>query len=266
MGFFERHFQTFVPPSLQALASKKTSKLLAALSAQECSKLEAVLVAKPALTAPLIRCLVGSEYLLESCCREPFLLFDWLLTEAAHSPLSANRMNELAPPIAGANRSTDSLDSSLRNFRRRIMLAIMWQDLNRSASFKETAAMTTALAELCLQRAATFHFDRLVEEVGNPIGNKTAGIQPFLVIGMGKLGGGELNISSDIDLIFTFPEAGHTDNAKKSIDNQLFFYASGSALDKNIAQCHCGRFCISNRYAFAPLRRQWRIGAQFFGA
>ena len=234
MSFLEHHYQSSVPLALQGLASKNVSRLLAALSPQECAALEHKLLKQPTLAASLIRCLVGSEYLLDSCCRQPSLLFDWLLMEVAHSPLSLNRIKELASSIIFDSRSIECLNHNLRHFRRQIMLAIIWHDLNRSASFKETTLLTTALAELCLQQAAIFHFDSLVAELGNPIGNRTGAIQPFLIIGMGKLGGGELNVSSDIDLIFAFPEAGCTDKEKSSIDNQLFFTRLGQRLIKTL--------------------------------
>ena len=234
MSFFEHHFQSSIPLSLQELASKNSSRLLTALSPQGCAELEHKLLKQPTLATSLIRCLVGSDYLLESCCRQPSLLLDWLLVEVAHSPLSVTRMKELASSIVFDSGSIECLSRNLRHFRRQIMLAIIWHHLNRSASFKETTILTTALAELCLQRAAIFHFDSLVEESGNPIGKKTATIQPFLIIGMGKLGGGELNLSSDIDLIFAFPEAGHTDKEKNPIDNQLFFTRLGQRLIKTL--------------------------------
>jgi [glutamine synthetase] adenylyltransferase / [glutamine synthetase]-adenylyl-L-tyrosine phosphorylase len=234
MSFFERFFQTSVSPALQASASKNVSKLLAALSTQERSQLENILVKEPTSAAQLIRCLVGSEYLLESCCRKPSLLLHWLLTEAIHSPLSISRMRELMASAVCNSQSIDSLDINLRHFRRQLMLAIIWRDLNRLASFEETASAMTALAELCLQEAASFHFDRLAEEAGNPIGNETTTIQPFLIIGMGKLGGGELNVSSDIDLIFAFPEVGCTDHGTRPIDNTLFFTRLGQRLIKTL--------------------------------
>lgn len=233
-AFFERYFQAFVLPSLAAPAIANTSKLLAALSAAECRRLENIVADEPTVAAQLIRCLVGSEYLLECCCREPSLLLHWLLTEVVQSPLSIARINEVMTATVGNSQSPDALDANLRHFRRQIMLAIIWRDLNRLDSFTETAAATTALAELCLQQAAVFHFDRLVAEVGAPIGDNTRTVQPFLIIGMGKLGGSELNLSSDIDIIFAFPESGHTDHATRPIDNQQFFTRLGQRLIKTL--------------------------------
>jgi glutamate-ammonia-ligase adenylyltransferase len=58
----------------------------------------------------------------------------------------------------------------------------------------------------------------------------------MLVLGMGKLGGGELNFSSDIDLIFTYPESGETQGARRSLDNQQFFTKLGQKLINLLSQ------------------------------
>ena len=84
--------------------------------------------------------------------------------------------------------------------------------------------------------------------------------QRLLVIAMGKMGAYELNISSDIDLIFAYPEAGQTVGGTRSIDNQAFFIRLGqkliAALDK-----HSGRgLCLSGGYAPAPLWSEWPPG------
>ncbi len=53
---------------------------------------------------------------------------------------------------------------------------------------------------------------------------------PLLILGMGKLGGGELNFSSDIDLIFTYPHNGETSGGRRSVENQQFFTKLGQKL------------------------------------
>ncbi|ODS24599.1 bifunctional glutamine synthetase adenylyltransferase/deadenyltransferase [Candidatus Endobugula sertula] len=67
-----------------------------------------------------------------------------------------------------------------------------------------------------------------------PRGASSKAPQQLLVLGMGKLGGGELNVSSDIDLIFVFSESGETDSDTASIDNQLFFTRLGKRLIKSL--------------------------------
>src|SRR6185369_9541833 len=62
-----------------------------------------------------------------------------------------------------------------------------------------------------------------------PIGGDSKTVQEMLVIAMGKLGGCELNVSSDVDLIFVYPEDGDTDG-RRSVSNQDFFSRLGRKL------------------------------------
>jgi glutamate-ammonia-ligase adenylyltransferase len=121
------------------------------------------------------------------------------------------------------------LSRQLRLFRRREMQRIIWRDLNRLSDLIETTRDVTLLAEACIQVALDYLHPIVADHFGRPIdswGNE----QKLLVIAMGKMGGGELNLSSDIDLIFAYPEAGDTKGAKRSVSNQQFFERLGQKL------------------------------------
>ncbi len=79
----------------------------------------------------------------------------------------------------------------------------------------------TRLAEVCIGAAVSLHHRALALAHGEPRDRDGAG-QELVVIGMGKLGGGELNVSSDIDLVFVYPSDGSTDGGR-AIDNREFF-------------------------------------------
>jgi glutamate-ammonia-ligase adenylyltransferase len=121
------------------------------------------------------------------------------------------------------------LANQLRRFRRREMQRIIWRDLNRLASLSETTRDVTLLAEACINVALDCLHPIVVADLGMPIG-QSGNEQRLLVIAMGKMGGGELNISSDIDLIFAYPEAGETQGARRSVSNQEFFVRLGQKL------------------------------------
>jgi len=121
------------------------------------------------------------------------------------------------------------LNRQLRLFRRREMQRIIWRDLNRLASLSETTRDVTLLAEACINVALDYLQPMVVADLGIPIG-QSGNKQQLLVIAMGKMGGGELNISSDIDLIFAYPEAGETQGARRSVSNQEFFVRLGQKL------------------------------------
>jgi glutamate-ammonia-ligase adenylyltransferase len=118
------------------------------------------------------------------------------------------------------------LSCALRSLRKRVMLKVLTRDLGGLADLDEVMACMTALAELAVQRAQRCAMQSLVQQYGQPIGADSGKPQELLVIGMGKLGGGELNVSSDIDLIFVYPEDGNT-NGARLIDNSDFFNRVG---------------------------------------
>jgi glutamate-ammonia-ligase adenylyltransferase len=113
-------------------------------------------------------------------------------------------------------------DKFLRLFRQREMLRIAVRDLAGLADLATTLEDLTALAELCIQQALAFVFQRQCLEWGTPVDDQGNG-QQLVVLGMGKLGAHELNFSSDIDLIFTYPEEGRTINGTKTTSNEDFF-------------------------------------------
>jgi [glutamine synthetase] adenylyltransferase / [glutamine synthetase]-adenylyl-L-tyrosine phosphorylase len=112
------------------------------------------------------------------------------------------------------------LKKALRQLRQRVVLRIIYRDLNGLANLDEVVKTITNLAEIALNTAVKYHQTWLEEAYGKPFGKGAA--QHFIVIGMGKLGGGELNVSSDIDLIFAYEQEGET-NGSHVISNQDFF-------------------------------------------
>lgn len=130
-------------------------------------------------------------------------------------------------------QSPEEFDRFLRLFRAKAMMRIIWRDFNSIACFQETALDLSLLARACLNSALLFHHQQLTEKYGEPR-NKEGEKQPFLIIGMGKLGANELNLSSDIDLIFTFCEKGQTDSPKRALDNNEFFSRLGKKIIHSI--------------------------------
>lgn len=125
-----------------------------------------------------------------------------------------------------------SLKKALRQLRQRVILRTIYRDLNGLADLPEVLQTTTQLAEISLNTAAQCHQTWLEAIHGKPT-SKKAEPQHLIVVGMGKLGGGELNVSSDIDLIFAYEEEGET---AQGLSNQDFFTKLGkkviSAIDE----------------------------------
>jgi len=153
-------------------------------------------------------------------------LLPWLQTHYAQ-PCNAAEMQAWldAMPVT----DEDSLSRALRRLRKYVMLKLLTRDLGGLADLGEVMSCMTALAELAVRRAQAFVMGSLVTQYGQPIGALSGMPQELLVIGMGKLGGGELNVSSDIDLIFVYPEDGNC-NGTRALSNHEFFSKLGRRL------------------------------------
>jgi [glutamine synthetase] adenylyltransferase / [glutamine synthetase]-adenylyl-L-tyrosine phosphorylase len=127
--------------------------------------------------------------------------------------------------------SESDLHGALRKLRKHVMLRLAARDLAGFADLNEVMATMTALAEVTIRFSLDRHHAWLArpERFGQPVGEKTKTAQQLLVVAMGKLGGGELNVSSDVDLIFIYPEDGETDGVKR-IANHEFFARLGRKL------------------------------------
>ena len=115
-----------------------------------------------------------------------------------------------------------TLQAGLRRLRKTVMLNIITRDLDGRGDLAEVVATVTALAEISLATAVSHHSRWLAQQFGNPSGTLSGAKQQLNVIAMGKLGGAELNVSSDIDIVFAYPEDGNTDGTR-SISNHEFF-------------------------------------------
>ena len=172
---------------------------------------------------------LGSQFVFDWCCRRP----QWLEMPFDCQPTDKNLSLELGS-LLGATDSEDEFMRVLRLFRQRYMLQIIWRDITRRAATLETTAALTALADVCVRHAVNFLYPRLCAEHGTPC-SESGEPQSFLILGMGKLGAFELNLSSDIDLIFAYDESGETvfsetSTARRSISNRDFFTRLGQKL------------------------------------
>jgi glutamate-ammonia-ligase adenylyltransferase len=157
------------------------------------------------------------------------------LLEAEPAWLESLRADHLSPADAELIRrwldelpagDEAQLSRNLRMLRKRVMLHLILRDLGGLCGLEEVMAAMTTLAEAAVQRAQALMMATLSAQFGQPIGAESGEAQQMLVIGMGKLGGGELNVSSDIDLIFVYPEEGET-NGARSLSNHEFFSRLG---------------------------------------
>ena len=191
----------------------------------------------PLTAEQLSRMLAYSPFVADLIQRNSELFLQLLADDLLHESMEDSDFNDALRDLLADNG--DDLAAILRRFRAYHMLRIVWRDLCRSADTRETIRDTSLLAEACIAQALQCVQSDLEERLGRPLGSESGAYQQLIVLAMGKLGARELNVSSDIDLIFVFPEGGQTDHATKPISNEQFFAKVGqaliSALDQNTA-------------------------------
>ncbi|BBG59944.1 bifunctional [glutamate--ammonia ligase]-adenylyl-L-tyrosine phosphorylase/[glutamate--ammonia-ligase] adenylyltransferase [Providencia rustigianii] len=129
----------------------------------------------------------------------------------------------------------DHLMQVLRTFRNHMMVRIAWMQTTELCSQRETILQLSELAECLIVAARDWLYKEYCQSWGTPC-DRDGNPQPLLVLGMGKLGGRELNFSSDIDLIFAYPENGVTRGGRKELDNAQFFTRLGQKLIRVLDQ------------------------------
>lgn len=177
--------------------------------------------------------LIGSTFASRQLCEHPDWLLALLQDGTLDRPLTAAELQQGLP--APAEVSTEEWDRTLRLWRNRHMARIIWRDFNRLGDTRATVTELTQLAEIALQGTLDHHYFHLCRELGEPC-NAEGERQPMLILGMGKLGAWELNLSSDIDLIFAYPENGETRGGPRPLGNQDFFVRLGQRLIKSLDQ------------------------------
>ena len=126
--------------------------------------------------------------------------------------------------------------SELRLARQRLMLWIAYRDLNGLAMLDEVTHALSYFAQQSLAYTVAFIRKDLKGRFGLPSARSADYELPLMIVGMGKLGGKELNLSSDIDLIFLYEEEGDTQGGSNSISNHEWFTKLGRRLIKIIAE------------------------------
>src|SRR5690348_11250353 len=136
---------------------------------------------------------------------------------------------QTAVDAAVAADDATALAAALRALRRRVFVHTLARDLTGRAAFGEVAHAMTTLAERAIAAAVDVHARLLAATFGTPRAEASGDEQRLIVVAMGKLGGGELNVSSDVDLVFVYPDDGETDGPKR-ISNREFFDRLGQKI------------------------------------
>lgn len=170
-----------------------------------------------------------SRYLKRILESEPELHQE--LLQQLYHPLTREEMLDFLQNPSALPADETGLHRLLRQLRKRTILRLTARDLAGLADLNEVMTTMTALADVTIRSSLEFLHTLMTrpEIFGKPTGERTGTEQQLLIVAMGKLGGGELNVSSDVDLVFIYPEDGETDG-RKSITNHEFFVKLGRKL------------------------------------
>ena len=124
------------------------------------------------------------------------------------------------------------LKRALRTLKKHVTLRLMVRDLSGMGDLSEVMSSISQLAELAIQEALRHLSAWQQQAYGTPIGEESGTPQELIVVGMGKLGGNELNVSSDVDLIYIYPEEGQAGK----LSNHEYFTKLAQKLTQTISE------------------------------
>ncbi|WP_022961423.1 bifunctional [glutamate--ammonia ligase]-adenylyl-L-tyrosine phosphorylase/[glutamate--ammonia-ligase] adenylyltransferase [Halopseudomonas pelagia] len=175
--------------------------------------------------------LAGSDFVAEQLRRDPLMAWRLVEDDLLWRSLGKDDMSRMLALALAAVDSEDQLAQTLRRFRQQQQVRIIWRDLTRMAATAETTRDLSDMADACIEQSYQWLYTQSCVALGTP-SDAQGKAQHMVVLGMGKLGAQELNLSSDIDLIFAYPEAGETQGGRRSLSNQEFFIRLGQRLIK----------------------------------
>lgn len=181
----------------------------------------------PAMAESLPRVFAWSGFVAEVLRRQPELCAgEWAASLAHELPPRAITHNIEAALAVAENEA--ELMRRVRRLRQSLLARIAWRDVAGWASVTETLASISAVADACigcsLRRLHEWH-----REAHGDARDAQGHALELVVLGMGKLGGRELNFSSDVDLIFAFAGSGESDGARP-LSNEQYFSRLGRKL------------------------------------
>ena len=186
----------------------------------------------PERWAQFARVTAASDFVIEQSIRDPLMLLDLVRSGELDRCFAPGELCAQIAAAVSAAETDDQLGRALRRQRARHQVRIIWRDLTRQADLVQTCRDLSDMADASIDQAYQWLYSRHCQQFGVPTGRRSGQPQQMVVLGMGKLGAVELNLSSDIDLIFAYSEGGETVGVKRPLDNQEFFIRLGQRLIK----------------------------------
>ncbi|SEJ16737.1 bifunctional [glutamate--ammonia ligase]-adenylyl-L-tyrosine phosphorylase/[glutamate--ammonia-ligase] adenylyltransferase [Frateuria terrea] len=238
-------------PALRALIDDRYAELAA-----RCRAAGIALHDDAGVAERIRRTLAASDFAFEAWRRQPQLLAPAGLERLRAAGDAGARVGALAlPDDEGATLAT------LRRFRQAEALRLVFRDVNGLDDLAETLSATSVLYEALLGAALGWSERALAARYGQARNDEGA-LQRLVVIGFGKLGGAELNFSSDIDLVLAYPHGGHSDGARP-LDNSEYFVRLGRQLVRLLNEPTDEGICARVDLRLRPFGNAGRLALSF---
>ncbi|MCD7097872.1 bifunctional [glutamate--ammonia ligase]-adenylyl-L-tyrosine phosphorylase/[glutamate--ammonia-ligase] adenylyltransferase [Stenotrophomonas sp. MMGLT7] len=231
-----------LPPELQPLAGRAVARLRQAAGESF----------DPALVPRLQRLAVASDFAVDTLVRQPALLPHLAQPDPPPLPL----------PLLDPEQPSD-WPRLLRRHRAAASTRLVWRDLFGLDEVEATLAGATALAEDCLRLALQALEGEFARRHG-VVRAADGGVQRLVVFGLGKLGGGELNFSSDVDLVYAYPQGGESDGARP-LAAEEYFARLGQRLAVLLDETTADGFCHRVDLRLRPFGAAGRVALSFAG-
>ncbi len=163
-----------------------------------------------------------SEFIASAITKDPKIIADLIESKALFTSYSSHTFQLQLDERLAAEKELSTVKKELVTTKLIETIRIAWRDLAGLACLDETLHDLSNLADACVTKAMERIYKELCEKHGIPVDSE-GNFQQIVVLGMGKLGAKELNFSSDIDLIFVYPEEGYTNHQDRMISNEEFF-------------------------------------------
>ncbi|MCS7023367.1 MAG: glutamine-synthetase adenylyltransferase [Bryobacteraceae bacterium] len=203
------------------------------------------LIRIPQVLLPLVTVFAHSRFLAEEILQQPHWIEELVLSGDLHRHLSAREMEMMLEQFLLRRGPGVPSSLDLAQFRRQQILRILLRDVSGVCNLAETTEELSNLADAILNVTYCHIRDELMKKHGAPRYVDASGNSrecEFSVIALGKLGGRELNYSSDIDLMFLYSANGETDGAR-SISNKEFFKKVANQLTAVLSTYTCEGLC-----------------------
>lgn len=209
-----------IPSSLAAESERRWQRLCAAIEPPQTAP-------DPSIEALVRRAFAISRFVADIAATEP----RWFLDNVAANSTRARTLDDYREQLAAIANDDDpeTVFRGFRQLRNREFARIAWRDFILDVAVPVITAELSAFADACIQIGLGWCERQCAARYGQPR-DANGDVITMNVLGMGKLGGNELNFSSDIDLVFAFSSAGNTAGGRRELSNQEYFDKLGRAL------------------------------------